>query len=72
METVAINIAMLRNPALMKEKTIQGTDLETKLVQIDGRSTEFEVSFNCSHIIMGRKNTMRYGHLSQCFAKPED
>ena len=45
METVAINIAMLRNPALMKENTIQGTNL-ARLVQIDGRSTEFELSFN--------------------------
>jgi len=71
METVAINIAMLRNPALMKENTIQGTDL-ARLVQTDGRSTEFELSFNFTHIIVGRENTMRYCHLSQYFAKPKD
>ena len=72
METGPINIAMLRNPAVMKENTIPGTNLETRLVQIGGRSTELEVSFNFTHIIMGRENIVRYCHLSQRFAKPDN
>lgn len=56
----------------MKENTIPGTNLETRLVQIGGRSTELEVSFNFTHIFMGRENIVRYCHLSQRFAKPEN